>query len=118
MLISYKLIDLDNVGDSGSAARALASSLLANAESLVIYHQESDQLGATADALALTRTEQSLLPILRTVGVCGASRTDPSSFGTSFTEPSSSIPRQCGWPKVVRPASIHLPGSQRLVSAV
>jgi hypothetical protein len=42
--------------------RALASSLLANAETRVIYRQEPDQLGATAQALGLTRTEQSLLP--------------------------------------------------------
>ena len=32
MLIFHKLSDLDNVGDQGSAMRALASSLLANAE--------------------------------------------------------------------------------------
>jgi type IV secretory pathway VirB4 component len=66
MLIFHKLTDLDNVGDSGSAARALASSLLANAETRVVYRQESDQLGTTADTLALTRTEQSLLPTLGT----------------------------------------------------
>ncbi len=66
MLIFHKLTDLDNVGDSGSVARALASSLLANAETRIIYRQESDQLGATADALGLTRTEQPLLPTLGT----------------------------------------------------
>lgn len=66
MLIFHKLSDLDNVGDQGSAMRALASSLLANAETRVVYRQESDQLGATASALALTGTEQSLLPTLGT----------------------------------------------------
>ncbi|PZF80386.1 ATP-binding protein, partial [Jiangella anatolica] len=65
-LIFHKLSDLDTVGDAGSAARALASSLLANAESRVIYRQETDQLGATALALGLTRTEQQLLPTLGT----------------------------------------------------
>ena len=50
MLIFHKLSDLDNVGDSGSAMRALASSLLANAETRVVYRQESDQLGSTATA--------------------------------------------------------------------
>lgn len=64
MLIFHKLTDLDNVGDSGSAARALASSLLANAETRVVYRQESDQLGTTAETLGLTYTEQSLLPTL------------------------------------------------------
>jgi len=66
MLIFHKLTDLDNVGDQGSAMRALASSLLANAETRVVYRQESDQLGATAAALGLTGTEQSLLPTLGT----------------------------------------------------
>ncbi|WP_188421933.1 ATP-binding protein [Nocardioides daphniae] len=66
MLIFHKLSDLDNVGDSGSAMRALASSLLANAETRVVYRQESDQLGVTAAALGLTGTERSLLPTLGT----------------------------------------------------
>jgi hypothetical protein len=66
MLIFHKLTDLDNVGDSGSAMRALASSLLANAETRIVYRQESDQLGATAEALGLTVTERSLLPTLGT----------------------------------------------------
>jgi hypothetical protein len=66
MLLFHKLSDLDNVGDSGSAMRALASSLLANAETRVVYRQESDQLGSTGTALGLTGTEQSLLPTLGT----------------------------------------------------
>ena len=66
MLIFHKLTDLDNVGDQGSAMRALASSLLANAETRIIYRQEADQLGTTAQALGLTGTEQSLLPGLGT----------------------------------------------------
>jgi hypothetical protein len=66
MLIFHKLSDLDNVGDSGSAMRALASSLLANAETRVVYRQESDQLGTTAAALGLTGTERHLLPTLAT----------------------------------------------------
>ncbi len=66
MLIFHKLSDMENVGDSGSAMRALAASLLANAETRVIYRQESDQLGPTAAALGLTRTERSLLPTLDT----------------------------------------------------
>jgi type IV secretory pathway VirB4 component len=66
MLVFHKLSDLDNVGDSGSAMRALASSLLANAETRIVYRQESDQLGFTASALGLTGTEQKLLPALGT----------------------------------------------------
>lgn len=66
MLIFHKLSDLDTVGDLGSANRALATSLLANAETRVIYRQESDQLGITAHTLGLTGTEQKLLPALST----------------------------------------------------
>lgn len=65
-LVFHKLSDLDNVGDQGSAMRALASSLLANAETRIIYRQEPDQLGSTADALGLTGTEQNLIPTLGT----------------------------------------------------
>lgn len=66
MLVFHKLSDLDNVGDSGSAMRALASSLLANAETRIVYRQEPDQLGSTGAALGLTRTEMNLLPALGT----------------------------------------------------
>jgi len=66
MLVFHKLSDLDNVGDSGSAMRALASSLLANAETRIVYRQEPDQLGSTASALGLSGTEQNLLPKLGT----------------------------------------------------
>ncbi|HWV50454.1 MAG TPA: ATP-binding protein, partial [Microbacterium sp.] len=62
MLVFHKLTDLENVGDQGSAMRSLANSLLANAETRIIYRQESDQLGATGKALGLTGTEQKLLP--------------------------------------------------------
>ena len=62
MLIFHKLTDLDNVGDQGTAMRGLASSLLANAETRIIYRQEADQLGTTAKTLGLTGTERNLLP--------------------------------------------------------
>lgn len=62
LLIFHKLTDLDNVGDQGTAMRALASSLLANAETRIIFRQESDQLGVTAKLLGLTGTERKLLP--------------------------------------------------------
>jgi type IV secretory pathway VirB4 component len=66
MLIFHKLTDLDNVGDQGTAMRALASSLLANAETRIIYRQESDQTTQAAEALGLTGTEKKLLPTLST----------------------------------------------------
>lgn len=66
MLIFHRLGDLETAGDQGSALRALAASLLANAECRIVYRQEPDQLGATAAALGLTGTEQELLPMLGT----------------------------------------------------
>jgi hypothetical protein len=64
LFVVHKLSDLDNVGDSGSAARAIATSLLALAETRIIYRQETDQLGTTAAALGLTETERARLPML------------------------------------------------------
>ncbi len=58
-MIFHKVSDLDNVGDQGSAMRGLANSLLANAETRIIYRQESDQLDPTSAALGLTGTEQA-----------------------------------------------------------
>lgn len=66
MLLFHKLSDLDTVGDHGTAQRALATSLLANAETRVIYRQEADQLNTTTTALGLTTTERALLPTLGT----------------------------------------------------
>ena len=66
LLIFHKLTDLDTVGDKGSAEHALAASLLANAETRIIYRQETDQLGTTGQTLGLTGTEQRLLPGLGT----------------------------------------------------
>ena len=83
MLIFHKLTDLDNVGDQGSAMRSLANSLLANAETRIVYRQESDQLGATASALGLTGTEQKLLPDWVSGRGCGGSRTGPSFANTT-----------------------------------
>lgn len=83
LLVFHKLSDLDTVGDAGTATRALASSLLANAEVRVIYRQESDQLGATSAALGLTGTERALLP---TLGVGqGLWRIKEHSFAVTHT---------------------------------
>ena len=64
LMLFHRISDLEAVGDQGSAMRSIAASLLANAETRVIYWQEADQLGSTAKALGLTGTEQSLLPTL------------------------------------------------------
>ncbi|MDR2566717.1 MAG: ATP-binding protein [Bifidobacteriaceae bacterium] len=66
MLVFHRLGDLDNVGDQGTAMRALAASLLANAETRIVYRQESDQTRGAAEALGLTRAETNILPTLAT----------------------------------------------------
>lgn len=48
MAIVHRLGDLKTTGDRGTAQRALAASLLANAETRVVLRQEPDQLDATA----------------------------------------------------------------------
>lgn len=85
LLIFHKLTDLENVGDQGSAMRALASSLLANAETRIIYRQESDQLGVTAQALGLTGTERKLLPSWAPDKASGGSRNPHTSCNISCT---------------------------------
>lgn len=64
LLVLHRLSDLDAVGAGGSETRALASGLLADCSTRVIYRQESDQLAGIASALRLTDTEQALLPVL------------------------------------------------------
>jgi len=57
MLLFHKLTDLDNVGHESSVIQSLTNTMLANAETRIVYRQESDQLEPTATALGLTRTE-------------------------------------------------------------
>jgi hypothetical protein len=64
LMIVHRLSDLDAVGALGSEARALAAGLLADCSTRVIYRQEPDQLGATANQLGLTGTEKAILPDL------------------------------------------------------
>jgi DNA helicase HerA-like ATPase len=64
LMIIHRLSDLDAIGDSGSETRAIATGLLADCSTRIIYRQEPDQLGATAAHLGLTRTEKAILPEL------------------------------------------------------
>jgi len=96
MLIFHKLSDLDNVG--GSAMRALASSLLANAETRIVYRQESDQLGSTATALGLTGTEQSLLPTLGTgQGLWRINAGSGSAIALTMLNTTGAVPARRPW---------------------
>jgi hypothetical protein len=66
LMIIHRLSDLDAVGDSGSETRAIAAGLLADCSTRIIYRQEPDQLGATAEHLGLSGTEKAILPELAT----------------------------------------------------
>ena len=61
LVIIHRLSDLDAVGDASSETRALATGLLADCSTRIVYRQETDQLGATAAALGLTSTEKAVL---------------------------------------------------------
>lgn len=57
MLIMHKIADLDMAGDEGSATRAMAKSLLADAEIRIVYRQEFGSLPETVRALGLSEPE-------------------------------------------------------------
>lgn len=57
LLIMHKIADLDMAGDEGSATRAMAKSLLADAEIRIVYRQEFGSLPETVRALGLTDAE-------------------------------------------------------------
>jgi hypothetical protein len=64
-MIIHRLSDLDAIGDASSEARALATGLLADCSTRVIYKQESDQVANSSALLGLTDPERDLLPLLR-----------------------------------------------------
>jgi hypothetical protein len=52
---------LDAAGEGSSETRALATGLLADCSTRIVYRQETDQLGQTAALLGLTSTERAIL---------------------------------------------------------
>ena len=65
IMIIHRLSDLDAIGDASSEARALATGLLADCSTRVIYKQEADQVANSSALLGLTEPERELLPMLR-----------------------------------------------------
>jgi hypothetical protein len=61
LMVIHRLSDLDAAGDANSQARALASGILADCSTRIVYRQETDQLAGTARELGLTSTERELL---------------------------------------------------------
>ena len=65
LLIVHRLSDLDAVGDVGSEARSLATGLLADCSTKIIYQQETSETGHAARVLGLSGAERTQLPDLR-----------------------------------------------------
>jgi hypothetical protein len=61
LMVIHRLSDLDAIGDRDSETRALATGLLADCSTRIVYRQESDQVAGSATALGLTDTERDLL---------------------------------------------------------
>jgi len=63
--VLHRVSDLRSVGASDSEQVALATGLLADSETRVVYAQSPGELGAAAELLSLSATETDLLPQLR-----------------------------------------------------
>jgi hypothetical protein len=65
MAVVHRLSDLQSVGGAGSEQVGLASGLLADSETRVVYAQAPGEVRAAAPLLGLSETEAELVPILR-----------------------------------------------------
>lgn len=63
--VLHRLSDLRAVGAAGSEQVGLATGLLADSETRVVYGQAPGEVGAACDLLSLSETEAELLPQLR-----------------------------------------------------
>jgi type IV secretory pathway VirB4 component len=65
LIVLHKLGDLQAAGDAGTRAARLAEGLIADASTLVVYHQDASQIPLTRTLLGLSETEARLLSLLR-----------------------------------------------------
>jgi type IV secretory pathway VirB4 component len=63
--VLHRISDLDSAGAQGSEQRALASGLLADSETRVVYGQPHGELERATTLLGLSETEAELVPKLR-----------------------------------------------------
>jgi type IV secretory pathway VirB4 component len=64
MLVIHRISDLMAQADDGSKAAKIGKGLLSDSQTRVIFHQDRDQIGNTADMLGLTGVEEAWLPQL------------------------------------------------------
>jgi hypothetical protein len=64
LVVLHKLADLQAAGDAGSRAARIAESLVADASTRIIYHQDESQIELTASLLGLSESEAQLITLL------------------------------------------------------
>ena len=64
VLVLHRLSDTDAAGAAGSRERALAEGLVADTSTRIVYRQEADQLGRTAERLGLNAVGARTVSVL------------------------------------------------------
>jgi len=64
LVVLHKLADLQAAGDAGSRAARIAEGLIADASTLVVYHQDESQVPLTRTLLGLSESEAQLISML------------------------------------------------------
>jgi type IV secretory pathway VirB4 component len=64
LVVLHKLADLQAAGDAGSRAARIAEGLLADASTLIVYHQDESQVPLTRTLLGLSESEAHLISML------------------------------------------------------
>jgi type IV secretory pathway VirB4 component len=64
LVVLHKLADLQAAGDAGSRAARIAEGLIADASTLIVYHQDESQVPLTRTLLGLSESEAQLISML------------------------------------------------------
>src|SRR6201995_3342304 len=64
LVVLHKLADLQAAGDAGSRASRIAEGLIADASTLIVYHQDESQVPLTRTLLGLSESEARLISML------------------------------------------------------
>jgi len=64
LVVLHKLADLQAAGDAGSRAARIAEGLIADASTLIVYHQDESQVPLTRTLLGLSESEAQLITML------------------------------------------------------
>jgi type IV secretory pathway VirB4 component len=64
LVVLHKLADLQAAGDAGSRAARIAEGLIADASTVIVYHQDESQVALTRAVLGLSDSEARLISML------------------------------------------------------